>query len=400
MVLCTLEADYAIPDCVGGSTKKSNTDDIGYYILPDNFPPPPQGHDYSYTATHNLVPKAGGETGEVRSQGATSMGPGSQGAAFVGPVSPVGSSVYTDIDGIGPATLNYQNISGPPVNDPTYSKIDDVEQSYLYATEHMLVSPKRSNVGEVVMKPEGHHVYDPIITTAAKSKSLPGSNCDKTKSEHTYANLKPSHSVKGRSEQTQMEVAIIPALQESINPLYGSSDDILSTLQIETKNPIYDSANSQPKSSTRESVEMTSSSKEKDYLASTDTWLQPRSSSIAGHCSQPEITVPPLDDTDHTYMGIFVRDRVDHDYTVPKTKNVPKNMVSFSSESSIKKVKDQRSHSLNNHKYQNQSMWLRNMDDSSSSQDTSSGYMGLHGGSYETSYTIPNLKHTFSHSRV
>lgn len=356
----------------------NNTDEAGYYILPDNYPPPID-IDYSYSATHNLVPAAnikGEGIGEVRSQ--TSQND----------VSPL--RIYTKIDDI--SIPDYQNIPSP-VHDPTYSNIDETEENYLYAREHMIISPKRSNEGEVVVKPEGHHTYDSI--NASKSKSLPGHTQPK---EPTYANLKQSRSVKKRNNTE----VILPDKQAANNPLYASSDDILSTLQIERNNPIYDSTTLQcnpqspPLNNTRTSTELTPYEKEKDYFTSTDAWLKhmrPRSMST----SQSEMTTP-LDESDHTYMGIFVRDRVDHDYTVP-----PKRMVSFSSDSGVKMPRDQRTYSAGNHKYENQSVWLRNAADpsnSSLSQNSTSTYMGLYGGSYETNYTIPNSKHTFSHSQV
>ena len=363
----------------------------GIYVLPDNFP-----LDYSYTSTHHLGISPNHNTlamGQVRSQ--SGRGQNSSPKTV--------SSIYTNIDDLtsppdrrGSSYLEIEpDLRKDP--DPTYSNIDEAEDSeYVYTQGHMLVSPIRKDAdqGEVVLKPQDHHVYDPIIATRPKSNTLPSTM-------HTYTNIQSANSPKVSSKTA---ATTDPELNgEASNPLYASSSLVYEGL--DAANPLYvDCSKLRNKGLRQQDPSSKPLSTDRDYLSNTTDWLQHLQRKHAtelqdgGRTALSQDTLSP----DHTYMGILVRERVDHDYSSPKR------MVSFSNESRGERgLKMQRTYSLDNsayHRYENQAMWLPAAVKGGakvgtqrskaplplSKKNSGGGYTGLLTSGYETPYTYPN----------
>ncbi len=396
---------------MGGDQTRGRKDVIsvsteGYYVLPDNFPPP---SSYSYTKTHHLVMPHTGDTannsqpmGEIRVQNGHHQ------------TTPA-TSVYTNIDEVIPQRRRdsaYMQIedscvrtNGVSDTDPGYSNIYELDNDkYVYVSEHMLVSPTRKDAtcGEVVTKPQEHHEYDPIVTIRPKSNSLPG-NAHSTAKGHTYVNLKSSKTLKVSSSkldaQTRDQDVKFHFGNETANPIYSSTDE----LDVETVNPLYadssqmrDEALMHQDDSKTQKVGGASNSRDpstnKDYFTSTREWFEP-----------PKTTRMVLTEEegfiDHTYMGILVRERVDHDYSYPKPSAKTQQVTFSGNPKQERKLRIKRTYSLDN-AYQNQAMWLPEKEGGKSRgaslyRENSSGYMGL----YTTGYESPYNK-TFSLSQV
>ena len=377
----------------------------GYYVLPDNFPPP---SSYSYTKTHHLVmsptAKSSQSIGEVRVQNDHHQ-------------TPPTSSVYTNIDEViipqrrrDSAYMQIEDacVRSDGVRDcePDYSNVYELDNDkYVYASEHMLVSPTRKDgtCGEVVTKPQEHQ-YDPIIIIRPKSNSLPGSAHSKG---HTYVNLKSSKTVKVSTSKPldphKREDVKFHFGNETQNPMYSSTDE----LDIETVNPLYadssrmrDEALMHQNDSKTHKVGRASSSRDlptsdKDYFTSTREWLEP-----------PKTTRMVINEEegflDHTYMGILVRERVDPDYSYPKPSAKTRQVTLSGNPKQERELRIKRTYSLDNAYpgYENRAMWLPEKEGGkprvgSLSQENRSGYMGLYRTGYESAYN-----NTFSLSQV
>ena len=360
----------------------------GYYIIPDNFPPPSK---YSSPSTRKLVlsPEisAGRAMGEVRCQ--QNQTPISQNGRDQNSPTKV-PSIYTNIDGISPD-------GGKSFKDDSMSS----KLKYNYSAdngpnERMLTSPNQRDTHEGDVTVEPHH--DPL-QKKKKFNSLPLNRSRRTTDAlHTYTNVKPTKSFKnsksGLSQENIMEFET-----ESVNPIYSSSKKIPSYKpESLSPNPVCEEKKKTSKHTSRDD--------DHDYLSNTTEWLEDLRKQSSTNSIKPsshqQIGVTSFEDGDnnHTYMGILVREREDHDYSSPKR------MVSSSSASSG--VKMTRTRSLDNpnfilqNKYENQAMWLPTKTPSSAKttgfhRQNSAGYMDLLGTGYETHYTTPKM---FSHSHV
>ena len=260
---------------------------------------------------------------------------------------------YVDIDDIdGVYTIPTGGSSSQKHQSCVYTTIDEFTNTpgknnsdYAYAASHMLVSPQESNQLDEGDGEKGEVQIRPVSIQQAKirSKSLPKIGNQNSLLVTTDGNLKSASMsrVKLSRDSSDSSIDHTENSFSSENPLYVKTKDLVK-IKPETSS-IYQNLSNQ------------------DYFADANEWTRPKKNTNqklpkAFPRTQPIVSESP-GESDHTYTKIITRERSKNDdYTRPPLRSYQSPVEQpLETESSI----TPRSLSLDGHKYENRSMWMK-----------------------------------------
>lgn len=257
---------------------------------------------------------------------------------------------YVDIDDI--YTIPTGGSSSQKHQSGVYTTIDEFTNTpeknnsdYAYATSHMLVSPLQSNQLDEGDDEKGEVQIRPVDFQQAKvrSRSLPKIGHQNFLLVTTDGNLKSASMsrVKLSRDSSDSNIDHTENSFSSENPLYVKTKDLVKT-KPETSS-IYQNLSNQ------------------DYFADANEWAKPKKDTNqklpkAFPRTQPIVSESP-GESNHTYTKIITRERSKNDdYTRPRLRSYQSPVEQpLETESSI----TPRSLSLDGHKYENRSMWMK-----------------------------------------
>ena len=260
---------------------------------------------------------------------------------------------YVDIDGV--YTIPTGGSSSKKHQSRVYTTIDEFTNTpeknssdYAYAASHMLVSPQESNQLDKGNDEKGEVQIRPVDFQQAKvrSTSLPKIGHRNNLLVTTDGNLKSASMSRFKLSRDSSDSSIDHTENSfsSQNPLYVETKDLV---KIKPENSsIYQNMSNQ------------------DYFTDVNEWAIPEKDSNQNvFClpkafprTQPIVSESP-GESDHTYTKIITRERSKNDdYTRPRLRSYQSSVEQpLKTESSI----TSRTLSLDGHKYENRSMWMK-----------------------------------------